>query len=90
MLAMTAIQVQNLQKTFTTKYKTVGFRGSVRALFHPQMHKVEAIKDISFEMQDGELLGFIGPNGAGKSTTIKILTGILHPTGGQPVYWDTT
>ena len=80
---MPAIQVQNLHKTFTTKRKTAGFRGSLRALFRPQMQKVEAIKDISFEMGDAELLGFIGPNGAGKSTTIKILTGILHPTSGQ-------
>ena len=80
---MTAIQVQNLHKTFVTKRKAAGFRGSLRALFHPQMQTIEAIKDISFTMEDRELLGFIGPNGAGKSTTIKILTGILHPTSGK-------
>lgn len=80
---MTAISVRHLHKTFQTKRKAAGFGGSLRALWKPEYHPVEAVRDISFQMEPGELLGFIGPNGAGKSTTIKILTGILHPTSGE-------
>jgi ABC-2 type transport system ATP-binding protein len=80
---MTAITVTNLQKTFQSKRKAAGLGGSVRALFRPEYNTVEAVRSLSFEMEHGELLGFIGPNGAGKSTTIKILTGILHPSGGE-------
>ena len=58
-------------------------RGSLRALWRPTYQTLEAVRGISFAMQEGELLGFIGPNGAGKSSTIKILTGILHPSGGE-------
>lgn len=80
---MPAIQVTNLQKTFRTKRKAAGLGASVRSLFKPQYSTVEAVRGLSFEMDSGELLGFIGPNGAGKSTTIKILTGILFPSGGE-------
>jgi ABC-2 type transport system ATP-binding protein len=55
----------------------------MRALYRPEYTSVEAVRKLSFEMEPGELLGFIGPNGAGKSTTIKMLTGILHPTAGE-------
>jgi ABC-2 type transport system ATP-binding protein len=55
----------------------------VRSLVRPQYSSVEAVRGLTFQMEAGELLGFIGPNGAGKSTTIKMLTGILHPTGGD-------
>lgn len=80
---MPAIEVKNIQKTFQTKRKAAGMGGSMRALFKPQYSSVEAVRGLSFQMEAGELLGFIGPNGAGKSTTIKMLTGILHPTGGE-------
>jgi len=80
---MAAITVRNLNKTFQTKRKAAGLQGSLRALWKPEWQVAEAVRDISFAMEEGELLGFIGPNGAGKSTTIKILTGILHPTGGE-------
>src|SRR5215208_5580939 len=82
-MIMPAIEVTNLQKTFQTKRKAAGMGGSMRALFNPQYSSVEAVRGLSFQMEAGELLGFIGPNGAGKSTTIKILTGILHPSGGD-------
>ena len=80
---MPAIQVTDLRKTFQTKRKAAGMRGSMRALVRPEYNTVEAVRGLTFQMEPGELLGFIGPNGAGKSTTIKILTGILHPTSGQ-------
>ena len=80
---MPAIQVTNLTKTFRTKHKAAGLGASVRSLFRPEYKTVEAVRGLSFEMESGELLGFIGPNGAGKSTTIKILTGILFPSGGE-------
>lgn len=80
---MPAISVSHLQKVFQTKRKVAGLAGSARALFHPIYVSVEAVRDLSFVMESGELLGFIGPNGAGKSTTIKILTGILHPSAGD-------
>ncbi len=80
---MPAILVNNLQKTFQTKRKAAGMRGSLRALVRPEYSSVNAVRGLSFQMEAGELLGFIGPNGAGKSTTIKMLTGILFPTGGE-------
>jgi ABC-2 type transport system ATP-binding protein len=80
---MPAIEVKDLQKTFQTKRKAEGMGGSMRALFRPEYSSVEAVRRLTFQMEPGELLGFIGPNGAGKSTTIKILTGILHPTSGE-------
>jgi ABC-2 type transport system ATP-binding protein len=80
---MPAILVSRLTKTFRTKHKAAGLAASMRSLVSPKYNTVEAVRDLSFEMESGELLGFIGPNGAGKSTTIKILTGILYPTAGN-------
>ena len=80
---MTSIEVTRLFKTFQTKRKSAGLAASARALFKPKYSTVEAVRGISFHMEEGELLGFIGPNGAGKSTTIKMLTGILHPSAGE-------
>ncbi len=80
---MSIIEVSALSKAFTTVEKQPGLLGSVRALFKPQRRAVEAVKDITFTVNAGERLAFIGPNGAGKSTTIKMLVGILYPTGGS-------
>src|SRR4030067_3474497 len=80
---MPAIEVTNLEKTFQTKRKAAGMRGSAHALFKPRYSSIEAVRGLPFPMEAGELLGFIGPNGAGKSTTIKMLKGILHPTEGE-------
>lgn len=80
---MQAIHVENLSKTFRIKRKEKGMRGSVKAIFHPQTEEIRAVSDVSFAVEEGEMLAFIGPNGAGKSTTIKMLTGILYPDGGR-------
>ena len=77
------IQVDDLQKYFTKVNKQPGILGSVKALFHSDKEIVKAVDGVSFHVDKGEILGFIGPNGAGKSTVIKMLTGILTPTGGS-------
>ena len=79
------IQVEHLEKTFTKVIRQPGFVGSVKSLFHAKKEIVRAVDDVTFHVDKGEILGFIGPNGAGKSTVIKMLTGILTPTGGRCV-----
>lgn len=78
-----AIIVKNLNKTFKVKIKDKGLKGSFKSMFNPKYKTIEAVKDISFEVDKGEIIAFIGPNGAGKSTTIKMLTGILYPDNGE-------
>ena len=80
---MPIIEVNNLSKTFKIKLKEKGLKGSFKAIFKPKYQIVKAVKDISFNVEKGEIIAFIGPNGAGKSTTIKILTGILYPDSGE-------
>ncbi|WP_199615256.1 ABC transporter ATP-binding protein [Paenibacillus alkalitolerans] len=80
---MTAISIQGLTKTFRAKRKGEGFAEAVRSLFKPQYVEKTAVEGIEFTVEQGETVAFLGPNGAGKSTTIKMLTGILHPTGGN-------
>lgn len=77
------IKVENLTKTFTTYERGGTFVEAIKSLFVRKKKMVEALKSISFEIEEGELIGFLGPNGAGKSTTLKILTGILYPTAGN-------
>ena len=77
------ITVDKLRKEIKKTVKEPGLKGSVKSLFKPKSKKVIAVRDISFEVPKGEILGFIGPNGAGKSTVIKMLTGILTPTSGS-------
>ncbi len=80
---MRVIQVENLAKVFRTKQKPEGLKGSWQAVIRPKYKEVAAVSDLSFSVETGEMLAFIGPNGAGKSTTIKMLTGILHPSAGS-------
>ncbi len=80
---MEAIRVEGLSKTFQVKRKEKGMRGSLKAILHPQVEKIRAVDNVTFSVREGEILAFIGPNGAGKSTTIKMMTGILYPDGGN-------
>jgi ABC-2 type transport system ATP-binding protein len=82
---MSIIHVSNLSKAFRVLKRKPGLLGSLRTLFSSDYEQVRAVQDISFEIGPGELVGYIGPNGAGKSTTIKMLTGILHPSSGEIV-----
>ncbi|NLM11310.1 MAG: ATP-binding cassette domain-containing protein [Clostridiaceae bacterium] len=77
------IHVADLKKTFTTYERGGSFREALLSLIIRKKKNIDAIKGISFDIEEGELVGILGPNGAGKSTTIKILTGILHPTSGS-------
>ncbi len=76
------IEVKNLQKHFRQHKKEPGFMGSVKSLFKREYFDIKAVDDISFSIDEGEIVGFIGPNGAGKTTTLKMLSGLLFPTGG--------
>src|SRR6476646_1418871 len=78
-----AIEVQGLTKTYRTYKKAPGFKGAVRGLWKRDYETTHAAKDISFQVEEGELVGFLGPNGAGKTTTLKMLAGLLYPTGGS-------
>lgn len=80
---MKAIEAMYLKKDFRTKVKSEGFGASIRSLIRPEYQQVVAVNNLSFTVDEGEIVAFIGPNGAGKSTTIKMMTGILHPTTGQ-------
>ena len=76
------IQVQTLSKTFRVNKKQPGLKGAFQAIFHRQSEVVTAVKEVSFTIEEGELVGFLGPNGAGKTTTLKMLAGLLYPTAG--------
>lgn len=80
---MSFIEVKDVSKTFKISKRQSGVTGMLANLFVPKFEKKQAVKKISFNIEQGEMVGFIGPNGAGKSTTIKMLSGILHPDGGS-------
>lgn len=77
------ISVKNLKKYYQVHQKEPGLSGSLKSLFNRKYIDVKAVDDVSFEIKEGELIGFIGPNGAGKTTTLKVLSGLLYPTSGE-------
>ncbi len=77
------ISVKNLSKHFKQYKKDPGLLGSIKSLFHREYFTIKAVDNISFEINEGEFIGFIGPNGAGKTTTLKCLSGLLYPTSGD-------
>src|SRR5216110_2563993 len=80
---MSVIEVQGLTKSFRTYKKNPGLGGAIKGLFHREYEMTFAVKDVSFSIEEGELVGFLGPNGAGKTTTLKMLSGLLYPTSGS-------
>ena len=77
------IDVKNLSKDYTIKRKGAGLSGALKGLMTRNTDVIHAVKNLSFHIDKGEIVGFIGPNGAGKSTTIKMMSGILTPTSGS-------
>ncbi len=80
---MSIIEVNNITKSFRIVKKGSGLKESIKSFFKREYIQIDAVKDISFSIDKGEIIGYIGPNGAGKSTTIKILSGILTPDDGK-------
>ena len=77
------IECKGLNKSFKVAKRNAGLREAVKALFKKEYTYVHALRDVSFTVRDGEMIGYIGPNGAGKSSTIKIMSGILPPDSGE-------
>lgn len=80
---MAMIEIHNLSKTYRVYQKQEGMLASIRGLFHRDYREVHAVRDISFEVQEGEFVAFLGPNGAGKTTTLKLLSGVINPDAGS-------
>ncbi len=78
-----AIDVRDLSKTYEVPVREGGLAAALKSLLHRQTRQIEAVKEINFEVAPGEIVGFLGPNGAGKTTTLKMLSGLLYPSGGQ-------
>ncbi len=78
-----AVIAENLRKVFWVAEKEPGIRGTLRHLVRRRYRRIEAVKGVSFAVRPGEIVGFLGPNGAGKTTTLKMLAGLLYPSGGR-------
>ncbi len=76
------ITMENVCKSYKIAKRNAGFTEAYKSLFHREYETIHALKNVSFSINDGEMVGYIGPNGAGKSSTIKILSGILTPDSG--------
>lgn len=85
---MSIIEVKNLKKEYQYYEKELGLRGSIKNLWKREKLTKTAVNDISFHIDEGEIVGFLGPNGAGKTTTLKMLSGILYPTSGDAKIMD--
>ena len=71
------IELKNINKTFKVAKRNAGLSEAVKALLRKEYSYIHALRDVSFTIKDGEMVGYIGPNGAGKSSTLKIMSGIL-------------
>lgn len=80
---MAIIEVNQLSKRYPVAVKSPGLGGTLKHFFRRTYRNVDAVKQISFAIEPGEVVGFLGPNGAGKTTTLKMLTGLIHPSAGE-------
>src|SRR6187401_2762707 len=77
------IDVRNLSKSYRVHKRAPGIAAALRSVLKRRYETVKAVDDLSFQIADGERVGFLGPNGAGKTTALKVLSGLLHPTSGD-------
>src|SRR5271170_5956617 len=77
------ISVRNLSKHYRVHQRDSGVGAALRSVFRRRYDTVKAVDDISFQIGEGERVGFLGPNGAGKTTTLKVLAGLLYPSAGE-------
>ena len=87
---MSVINVKNLSKTYKVSLKKPGFKGTIDHFFKRTYRDIVAVKDVSFTINSGKIVGFLGANGAGKTTTLKMLTGLIHPSNGKIKIVDRT
>ena len=80
---MNIIEAKNLEKVYLIKKKEEGVKGSIKGLFSPEKEEKRAVSGVSFEIEEGKIIGLVGPNGAGKTTILKMLSGLIYPTGGE-------
>lgn len=80
---MPIIEAENLSKVYPVAIKEPGLKGTINHFFHRTYRSVDAVKQVSFQIEPGEVVGFLGANGAGKTTTLKMLTGLIHPSSGK-------
>jgi len=83
LLQVSQIRAENLSKFYPVALKEPGFVGTMRHFFKRKYRQVEAVRDVSFQIAPGEVVGFLGPNGAGKTTTLKLLSGLIYPSAGR-------
>lgn len=80
---MSIVVVENLSKVYPVAVKEPGIKGTLAHFLRRTYRSVNAVQDVSFKIEMGEVVGFLGPNGAGKTTTLKMLTGLIHPSSGR-------
>ncbi|MBX9791716.1 MAG: ABC transporter ATP-binding protein [Pirellulales bacterium] len=79
---MSLIEIRGLSKAYRVYQKKEGLLAGIRGLWHREYREVQAVRSIDLDVEAGEFVAFLGPNGAGKTTTLKLLSGVIHPTGG--------
>jgi viologen exporter family transport system ATP-binding protein len=82
-MSQSVVHVAELRKTFDVPEREAGLKAATKSLVRRTMREVKAVDAISFDIEPGEVVGFLGPNGAGKTTTLKMLSGLLYPSGGE-------